>query len=333
MSPPVTVAAIALPDSLLGGLFGIVDFFNVANTLADMSDSLQAPVFDCRLYSVDGESVAHSSGLNIDVQGDLAAVDEADLLYIPAINIHRLGDLRERIAANRPLIEGLPDLYAGGTAIAASCTGAMLVAEAGLLDGRQATTTWWLKDIFQRRYPRVNLRIEDLVVQDERLYTAGAASAYLNLALLLAAQFADPQLATLCSKTLLVDPNRDSQAPYAMLGSIAQHGDELVARVQFWMQTHLQQAVDLGELAAQFAVSERTLIRRFKQATGDTPTAYLQQVRVEAAKRMLESTELSTEAVTERVGYADLSSFRRLFKRITSLSPGEYRRRFAQPLH
>ncbi len=333
MSHPVTVAAIALPDSLLGGLFGIVDFFTVANTLAGMSDSPRTPVFECRLYSVDGKPVTHGVGAQIAVQGGLEAISTADLLYIPAINIRRLGDLRERLATYRPLVEALPGLHAGGIAVAASCTASMLVAEAGLLDGKQATTTWWLKDIFQRRYPRVRLRIEDLVVQDGRLFTSGAASAYLNLALLLAAQFGDPRLATLCSKTLLIDPNRASQAPYAMLGSTTQHGDELVARVQFWMQTHMQDAADLTELAAQFSVSERTLIRRFKQATGDTPTGYLQQVRVEAAKRMLESTELSTEAVTERVGYADPSSFRRLFKRITSLSPGEYRKRFAQPLH
>jgi transcriptional regulator GlxA family with amidase domain len=333
MPHPVTVAAIALPDCMLGGLFGIVDFFAVANTLADMSDTLEGPVFDCRLVSVDGNPVTHSMGMHIDVKGDLAAAGEADLVYIPALNIRRLGDLRERIAANYRVVDSLPRIYADGAAIAASCTGSMLLAEAGLLDGRQATTTWWLKGIFQRRYPAVRLRIEDLVVQDERLFTAGASSAYLNLALLLAAQFGDPQLAALCSKTLLVDPNRASQAPYAMLGSTTEHGDELVARVQFWMQTHLQNSIDLGELAALFAISERTLIRRFKQATGETPTGYFQQVRVEAAKRMLESTELSTEAVTERVGYSDLSSFRRLFKKITHLSPGEYRKRFASPLH
>lgn len=324
-----------MPDGLLGGLFGIVDFFAVANTLANMSDIQQGPVFDCRLISVDGNSVDHGMGLKIDVQGDLASAGEADLVYIPALNIGRLGDLRERIAANQRIVDGLPAIYAAGSAIAASCTGSMLLAEAGLLDGRQATTTWWLKGIFQRRYPSVRLHIEDKVVQDGRLFTAGASSAYLNLALRLAAHFGDPQLATLCSKTLLVDPNRASQAPYAMLGSTTEHGDELVARVQFWMQTHLQDSVDLGELASQFAVSERTLIRRFKLATGDTPTGHFQQVRVEAAKRMLESTELTTEAVTERVGYTDLSSFRRLFKKITCLSPGEYRKRFSQsqPLH
>lgn len=333
MPPPVSVAAVASPDGLLGGLFGIVDFFSVANTLAAMSDTVQGPVFDCRLVSADGGPVAHRGGLRIDVQGDVASAAEADLVYLPALNISRLGDLRERIAANREIVGQLPRIHERGAAIAASCTASLLVAEAGLLDGREATTTWWLKGVFQRRYPRVRLRVEELVVQDGRVYTAGASSAYLSLALLLAAQFGTPQLAALCSKTLLVDPNRDAQAPYAMLGSTTEHGDELVARVQFWMQTHLQHSVDLGALAARFAVSERTLIRRFKQATGDTPTGYLQQVRVEAAKRLLETTALSAEAVTERVGYADLSSFRRLFKKITRLSPGEYRKRFAQPLH
>lgn len=333
MAQPVSVAAVALPDGLLGGLFGIVDFFSVANTLADLCDTLDGPVFDCRLVSVDGDPVVHHDRLRIDVQGDLASAAAADLVYVPALNIRRLGDLRARLAANHRIVEQLPGIHAGGTAIAASCTGSMLLAEAGLLDDREATTTWWLKGIFQRRYPRVRLRVEELVVQDDRLFTAGASSAYLNLALLLAAQFGNPQLASLCSKTLLVDPNRASQAPYAMLGSTTEHGDELVARVQFWMQTHVQSNIDLAQLAAQFAVSERTLIRRFKQAAGDTPTGYFQQVRVEAAKRLLESTELSTEAVTERVGYSDLSSFRRLFKKITRLSPGEYRRRFAQPLH
>ncbi len=330
MNTPVSVAALVLPGGTLGSLFELVDFFAVANTLAGMGDALEGPVFDCRLVSVDGKRVEHAMGLKLDVQGGLEVAAEADLVCLPALDIRGLGDLRRQIEANRTLVDRLEALYANGTAIAAGCTGTVLLAEAGLLNGRRATTAWWLKDIFQRRYPAVRLRIEDLVVQEERLFTAGAASAYLNLALVLAAHFGNPSLAALCSKTLLIDPNRSSQAPYTMLGPISEHGDELVARIQFWMQTNLQKNLELGGLADQFAVSERTLIRRFKHATGETPIGYLQQLRVEAAKRLLESTALSTEAVTERVGYADLSSFRRLFKRVTHLSPGEYRMRFAQ---
>ena len=153
----------------------------------------------------------------------------------------------------------------------------------------------------------------------------------LNLALRLVEKFAGPQVAAATGKMMLIDTNRVSQSSYASLPERASHSDALVARAQRWMEKSLAQGFSLAELARHLAVSERTLNRRFKRATGEAPLHYLQSLRVDVAKRLLENKGLSVDAVSARVGYSDLSTFRRLFRRETGLSPREYQRRFSRP--
>ena len=232
----------------------------------------------------------------------------------------------------RDLSSALRLQHKAGTLLASYCTGSYLLAEAGLLDGRIATTHWSKAADFSRRYPKVELRSHEVLTEQSGILCSGAVTSYLNLAVRLVERLADSRLAMLVAKTLLIDVNRASQASYATLLDEQGHTDALVARAQRQMEATLQQRFRMSDLAAFLAVSERTLHRRFKQAVGDSPVGYLQTLRVEVAKRLLESGEVELDDISQRVGYGDLSTFRQLFKQKTELSPREYQRRFARSI-
>jgi transcriptional regulator GlxA family with amidase domain len=204
-----------------------------------------------------------------------------------------------------------------------------LLARTGLLDSRRATTSWWLERTFRATFPRVQLHADELVTQDRRLWCGGAYTAYLNLGLRLVEELASPAVARACARIMLIDANRAFQTPYTVLQTHVGHSDDLVWRAQTWMQARLKNGFSTRAVAEALQVTERTLIRHFKQTLGEPPGRYLQRLRVEAARWLLEATDLSLEQIIERVGYADVSSFRRLFERETRLSPREYRHRLA----
>jgi transcriptional regulator GlxA family with amidase domain len=215
--------------------------------------------------------------------------------------------------------------------VASYCTGNFLLAEAGLLDGLIATTHWAKAKLFKNRYPLVNLRPDEIITEQNGIICGGAVTTYLNLALRVVEKLADPSLASATAKMLLIDTNRPSQSAYATFAPLDEneHPDKLVNRAQKWMERHVDRRFSLAELASHLAVSERTLVRRFKLVTGQPPLRYLQSLRIEVAKVLLETRTVRVDAVCERVGYCDLPTFRQLFKRETGLSPREYRRRFA----
>jgi transcriptional regulator GlxA family with amidase domain len=253
------------------------------------------------------------------------------VIYVPACHFtseQRL--LREVDALATRTRAHLVRHHRRGGWLAAGCSGAFLLGRCGLLDGRVATTSWWLSTLFRRELPRVRLRSDELVTAGERIATAGPVNAHFNLALRIVEQFAGRELMLACAKVLLVDANRTSQRPYVMLQDQLRHADDLVLRAQHWMQRNLQRPEFSIEAAARAAgASPRTLIRRFAAVHGLTPVAYVQQLRIELAKNLLETTALDLTAILDRIGYRDGASFRRLFKQATSLSPREYRARFA----
>ncbi|WP_038378725.1 GlxA family transcriptional regulator, partial [Bradyrhizobium elkanii] len=214
--------------------------------------------------------------------------------------------------------------------LASYCTGSFILAEAGLLDGRVATTHWAKGRTFAMRYPAVDLRVAEILTEQNRIVCSGAVTTSLNLALRLVEKFAGADVAAETGKLMLIDSNRISQASYVSRTSDTQHSDALVARAQSLMEKSLQRGFSLARLARDLSVSERTLNRRFKLAVGEAPLQYLQALRVDVAKRLIETTRLKLDAVSGRVGYNDLSTFRRLFKRETGLSPREYQRRFVR---
>jgi transcriptional regulator GlxA family with amidase domain len=228
----------------------------------------------------------------------------------------------------RPEIDYLRALHLRGVPIASSCTGAFLLAEAGLLDGRRATVSWWLEGSFRHQYPKVELDVSQMVVEDNGITTTGGSSAVMNFIVRVIANASDEGLAQHTARMLLLDTDRQSQAPYIAMALAEKPRHSLSEKAERFLRDELHRDVTVAELAEYCGTSERSLLRHFHNHYHSTPVARLQHLRVERAKALLESTHLSFDEIVERCGYSDASSFRKLFKRATTLTPASYRDRF-----
>ncbi|WER50089.1 helix-turn-helix domain-containing protein [Cupriavidus sp. WKF15] len=336
----MTTIRIWVYDGILAsGVAGPIDVFNAVNHLSGHRSTREggrSPKFSWRVESIDGQPVKAASGQIIPVDGKIDGRKRAEAILLTAPFVPDMDAFLAREDLLNTLRSAIRSQHKAGAVVAAYCTGNYLLAEAGLLDGRVATTHWEKSADFARRYPRVRLRVQEVLTMQDRIISSGAVTSYLNLAVRLVEIFAGEKLAAMTAKTLLIDTNRTAQASYAKLIGEHGHADSLVARAQEHMEATLEDGLLLSELAAYLAVSERTLSRRFKQAVGVSPLAYLQNLRIEVAKALLESRPIGVDLVSQRVGYGDVSTFRQLFKRKTGLSPREYQLRFARtssPVH
>ena len=321
-APALNVAVLMANGCSAASVASTLELLTCANALCQFRKT--PPPFRLTTLSADGLPVHASGSLRLAPEKAIADVGQMDLVIIPGFMFAILPAL----PATQPLWPWLRDQYAGGATMAAICTGAFVLAETGLLDGHLATTHWAFADAFRKRYPAVRLQPNLLVTEDDRLTCSGGATAGLDLLLHLIRRKVSASLAGEVAKKLLVDTERQAQTPYMMTTFNTRHGDEVVRRIQDWMADHLATLTTLDDVAERFGLSPRTFIRRFKTATGMTPNTYLQNLRIERAKVLLESTRDSIERITEKVGYEDANSFRRLFRERTGISPGAYRRKF-----
>lgn len=320
---------IAHDASSVPGVTGALEIFNIANILNSFQNPGADPLFACTVVAAQQRPHQPCDGLRVDFERGLFPYSQADAVVMTGFLYSSVDELANKMEQAKETVDWIRRQYRQGAIVAASCSGTVLLAETGLLDGKSATTSWWLAQLFQKRYPEITLQIDRLLVEHGRLLSAGAVTSYTNLVLRLVDIFAGKTIALASAKMMLVDINKYSQAPYMMLQSILDHSDNLVAKAQYWINQHLRSKIDLMDLSDHLAVSYRTLIRRFKNATGETPIQYIQKSRIESAKQLLETTDLNLETVMERVGYADVSAFSLLFKRLTRLTPREYRRQFS----
>ncbi|MEI5996341.1 helix-turn-helix domain-containing protein [Paraburkholderia bengalensis] len=329
----ITIRIWVYDGILASGVAGPIDVLNAANQLSAREAARRrqpVPRFAWRVESLDGEPVKAASGQSISVDGKIDPRKRADAILVTAPFFSNMDEFVGQKKLVNALAAALRRQHQAGAVLAAYCTGNYLLAEAGLLDGRVATTHWATASDFARRYPRVELRASEILTAQDHIVSGGSVTSYLNLAVRLVEMFAGEKLAAMTAKSLLIDMNRTSQASYAKLLDQQGHADPLVARAQQRMEATLEQGFRLSDLAAWLAVSERTLNRRFKLAVGLAPLTYLQNLRIEVAKQLLESRPIALETVSQRVGYGDLSTFRQLFKRKTGLSPSDYQRKFAR---
>lgn len=282
------------------------------------------PLFETQIVTTTGEDIVAYGNLRITADRAAHEVEETDCIIVSPIlpkitpvpeNLDRLGD-RLRTLKER------------GSAVATVCTGTFALAEMGLLDGKRATTNWQYARLFRKTYPQVDLRPEYMLTEDDNIICTGAATAVYNLAIHLIRRYGSQHLAAVCAKALLVDPNRISQAPYTMSTPIRAHGDDQVLKAQTMIEQDYATLGSIDDLARDVGISPRHFKRRFKQATGEMPLKYLQRVRIEAAKQLLETTRDSIDRITWTVGYKDVSSFCRLFRQHTEISPKAYREKF-----
>jgi len=318
------VSILATHGTIATTVSGPMDVFFLAGRLWNsIYEEPMTPFFDVEIISEKEGPVKCLNNVFITPHRAIADVPETDLIIISSITS------RDRIPKHRPeTIRWLKQQHHRGASIASVCTGAFLLAETGLLDGKSATTHWGFIDLFRRRYPRVNLCPEKVITDEENLYCAGALSAGIDLSVYLVEKYCGHEVAIQCSKALMHDMGRKTQAPYSVLQFQKKHTDEAVLAAQNWLETNYSAAVEMNSVARAHGMSRRTFERRFKRATGDTPLCYLQKIRVEAAKKMIETKSATFEEICYRTGYENAGHFREIFKKHTGLLPGRYELNF-----
>ena len=316
------ITILALERTVASTVTGPLDIFGLAGVLWNQISGLAAnPYFQVSIATVTGRPIECLNGLVIKPHGSIKMVSHPDLVIISAED---LGELEKTYQQTRPWLLKLHDQ---GTTLASVCTGAFLLAETGLLRGKRATTHWGFADQFRKRYPDVDLRIESLITDEGNLLCAGGAFSYLDLSLYLVERYCGFEVASQCSKSLLLDLGRRSQIPYAIFEYQKHHQDDQILRAQNLIEKNYAGTVSMDGLAGEIGMSLRNFKRRFRKATGDSPLAYVQRYRIETAKRLLEHTGRSITEIGFQIGYEDLAFFRRIFKRQVGLTPYEYRQR------
>jgi transcriptional regulator GlxA family with amidase domain len=313
------IGIVLFPGTQLAAVYGLVDLFSVANRFAAQrgeQDAVSLHVSQWRQQAPKGIPVR-----------DACTASEHD--GVPAVLLLPpcLGDplLPDEAA---PFVEWLINQHRAGATLASVCGGTFLLAETGLLTGRSATTHWALADAFRLRFPGVRLDIDRLLIDDGDIVSAGGMMAWTDLGLKLVDRFLGATVMCETARFFLVDPPGREQRYYSNFSPNLTHGDPAVLKIQHWLQATGAKDMSLASLGMHAGLEERTLLRRFRKATGFTPIDYCQRVRVGRARELLQFGNLPIDAIAWEVGYADPGAFRKVFQRITGLRPGEYRRRF-----
>ncbi|WP_418959497.1 GlxA family transcriptional regulator [Streptomyces tritici] len=319
---PLRVGVLAYPGCFASEVYGVPDLLAMAAHVA-AARGQAAPAHEVTVLSP-RRRVTAAGGPVLDV----SALRPVDVLIVPGFACAPAADLDATLARLGPEVAAVRAAAASGTAVVSICVGAFLPAEAGLLDGREATTSWLFADRFARRYPGVRLRAERLVVTDRGVTTTAAFSAMYDFALGFIGEHHGPAVARSTARIALVDDARTSQAPYVDPALVPAAGEEFSSAVKRWLDLNLAARYDLSALARAFHVSTRTMLRRFGEETGETPLAYLQSARVRRARHLLETTDRTVASVAAEVGYGDAGSFSGVFVRHTGERPRDYRARF-----
>ncbi|NNF79790.1 MAG: helix-turn-helix domain-containing protein [Rhizobiales bacterium] len=324
------IVLLAAPETSASVLYGLYDVLMSAGAVyPDMVTGLPGEeLLDVRIVSADGKPF-HCIG-NIPVQPHMSVnqIERADMvivcdLYTSIYDVPKGRYPRE--------VEWLKRVHRNGALLASVCSGSLLIAETGLLDGQQATAHWAYRDMFQRHYPKITFRSESilcLAAESERVVTAGGVSAWHDLAVYLIARFCGYQTAIETAKVFLISGHSEGQSPYSVMTRPMESTDAVISECQVWIAEHYATANPVEKMVERSGLNSRTFSRRFRAATGFTPIAYVQALRVEEAKQILETDQVSNEEVGHAIGYDDPASFRRVFKRGTGLSPAAYRKKF-----
>ena len=328
---PIPLGLVAVPETAAYALYGTREVFASAGVawaqLTGANDD--RPWFDVRIVSGNRAPFTAAFGVPVAPDASFAEAPASELVIIPDLAADPLADPRGRWGQ---ACDWLRERHAAGATICSVCSGGLILAESGLLNGLPATTHWGFRDTFRRFYPEVDLRIERTLLpagRDARLITTGGAAAWEDLALYLIARFCGPEEAVRTAKVFLFGDRGAGQLPFTTLHRPREHGDPAVAEAQVWVASNYACRGPVAGMAAKAGVPERSFSRRFRKATGLSPIEYVQALRIEEAKQLLERTPLAADLVAAEVGYEDPVHFRRVFRRLVGETPGQYRRRFA----
>lgn len=318
------ITVLLLDQMFSSTAIGPMEVFRHAGSLWNvLTGTALAPRFRVTTASADGGPVRCDGGIQIQPNVALKDVRKTDLIFVPTTGLNV-----DDVERNAPIVPWLKRRSTRGVAIASVCSGVGLVAAAGLLDGKRATTHWGLAERFREKYPKVKWMPELMVTEDRGFYCGGGVNASLDLSIYLVERFCGHEVAMQTAKALLIQTPRAWQAGFAIVPLKTDHTDDTISSAQEWMHKNFAKSFSLEDPAERVGMSMRNFVRRFKQATGDTPLIYLQKLRVAAAKRMLENNHRTMQEISGAVGYQDVVFFRSLFQRHTGISPSKYRERF-----
>ncbi len=319
------VTLLILEQSTLTGITAVMDIFQMAGNNWNETPGIQKkPLFHVELVSIDGKPVRFSDSVEITPARSIHDVESTDIIIIPSSG-YRAEDIKNYSSQLSCWLKLHGDK---GTVIAGICTGVFLLADAGLLDNKMATTHWAFASWFRQRYPNVDFKPERLITEDGKLFCSGGGSAGFDLCLFLIEKYYSAEIANQCAKLLLIERGRDIQTPYEVFHFRKKHQDVDILKAQSQIEGCFSENVLIDNLASHVGMSIRNFKRRFKLATGDTPIVYVQKLRVEAAKKALEFETDRIDDIAAMVGYDDVGFFRKLFVRHTGISPTDYRQKY-----
>lgn len=324
-----SAAILTLNGCYASSATGFADVLQVANSHL-LRQGKSEDTYKWRFVSASGETVSASNGMSLQTH-QVKAKDRFDLVFIPSIHYPGSRAFGQLLKREESSCEWLARKWQDGALIAANCTGTFLLAQTHLLDQRIATTTWWLERQFRELYPLVDLQMRPILTEADRLICAGASASYLLQAIRVIESFSGRLISTRTAKTMLIDVSQNTQTPYLPLLVEKEHADSLVNNAQQWLHSNMAQELRLADMAKALCVSEKTIARRFRSALDTTPVRYLQNLRIDAARTLLELGDLNIDQIAAQVGYTDSSSFSRLFRERMGVSPGNYRSRFESP--
>lgn len=282
------------------------------------------PLFNVQLVGLKKEVKLENSLYTVHPEKLIKEVKKTDLIFIPAIS----GDIKTALKLNKPFLPWIIDQYNNGAELASLCIGAFLLADTGLLNGKKCSSHWNAANEFRTLFPDVEFVDGSIITEENGIYSSGGANSYWSLLLYLVEKYTDRDTAILASKYFAVDIDRDSQAAFMMFTGQKDHGDHEILKAQNYIEENFTEKITVDELVDKFAIGRRSFERRFKKATNNTVIEYMQRVKIEAAKRSFENSQKNISEVMFDVGYTDTKAFRTIFKKITGLTPVEYRNKY-----
>jgi len=286
------------------------------------------PLFNVQLVAIKKETMLSNGAFSVHADALLKDVKKADLVLIPALS----GNMKNAVDINKEMVPWIIDQYKQGAEVASLCVGAFLLASTGLLNGKKCSTHWLFANEFRNMFPAVELTDGSIITEENGIYSSGGANSYWNLLLYLVEKYTTRETAILASKYFAVDIDRSSQSFFMMFNGQKDHEDEAIKNAQDFIEKNYSDKISVDQLADMFAIGRRSFERRFKKATNNTIAGYIQRVKVEAAKRKFENSRKNINEVMYDVGYTDTKAFRTIFKKITGLTPIEYRNKYNKQL-
>lgn len=309
--------------STIACIAGVYEIFTTANAF-NKRNSKEA-LFKIELASISSKAEIYKNLFTVKPEVNISKITKTNLIIIPSTLIR---SYKDTVKENQLLIDWIERQYKEGAEVASMCSGAFVLALSGLLDGKNCSTHWAFADAFRTMFPKVNLQTDQLITDENGIYTNGGAYSFLNLAIYLVEKYYDRQTAIYCSKIFQIEMDRNSQSAFTIFTGQKLHEDETVKKAQSYIESKLNEKISVNHLSSRFSVGRRNFDRRFIKATGNTPLEYMQRVKVESAKKAFETNRKTINEVMYEVGYSDVKAFREVFRKITGMSPIEYKGKY-----